>query len=408
MREASASRSAAGGATLRQREREVRHLLRRTLFGQRANSGERTRSASPDLEHADQDATHHEAGHANGRVAVVVASRNGESSLGETIRSARDQADVYVVSDGSSDRTAVVARDAGASVLELVENAGKPAALYRAIRQFALTRRYALIAILDDDTVVAPDFIDEAARAMKPGVAVAVGRTITRWSDDRRWNVWLGSRAYSYWRYQVTIRRAQSALNVMNCISGSNSIFRASVLEQVLVEKTPYIVDDTFWTLEIQRRKLGRIAYAPGAHAYIQDPTDLRAWYKQNLRWLWGTFQGVRGHRCGRQASRFDVAYILLMVDWALYVLGGPATVGLTAAGILWDPLWFAIGVPLGYLVWTIPAALCLKKWRLIPMTPFFIAIDWFYRAVFVHAFFKTLRQPLVEDCRWESPTRYC
>ena len=345
---------------------------------------------------------------AEGRVAVVVASRNGASSIGETVRSVSDQADVYVVSDGSSDATAVAARAAGATVLELVENVGKPAALYRAIKTFALTRRYEMIAILDDDTVVAPDFIEEAVKALKPGVAVAVGRTITRWSRERRWNVWLGFRAYSYWRYQLTIRRAQSALNVMNCISGSNSVFRSGALDEVLVEQTPYIVDDTFWTLEIQRRKLGRIVYAQRAHAHIQDPTDLQGWYKQNLRWLWGTFQGVWGHGCGRQVSRFDAAYILLMVDWLLYVVGGPAMVALVTAGVIWDPLWFLIGVPLGYFVWTIPAAVCLRSWRLIPLTPFFIVIDWIYRIVFIHAFLRTLRRPLVEDCRWESPARYC
>jgi poly-beta-1,6-N-acetyl-D-glucosamine synthase len=384
----------------------MRHLLRRAPSRRRSADTALARSTgeSPgasDLGPAD-------AALSSGRVAVVVASRNGASSIGDTIRSVGGQADVYVVSDGSTDATPAIARAAGARVLELHENVGKPGALYRAIKVFALTQRYGVLAILDDDTVVAPDFVEQALKVLKPGVAIVVGRTLTRWSSDRRWNVWLGCRAYSYWRYQITIRRAQSALNVMNCISGSNSVFRASVLEQVLVEKTPYIVDDTYWTLETQRRKLGRIVYAPGAHAYIQDPTDLRAWYKQNLRWLWGTFQGVKGHRCGRKVSRFDAAYLFLMVDWLLYVLGGPAMVALIVAGLLWDPRWFLIGVPLGYFVWTIPAAVCLRKWRLIPMTPVFIVIDWIYRAVFIHAFVRALRQPLVQDCRWESPTRYC
>ncbi len=387
----------------------MRHFLRHAPSRLRPSFRKRTRPSTS--RQSDGRGGHgtrrRDIGVPEGPVAVLIASRNGESTVGETIRSASGQADVYVVSDGSTDATAHVAWKAGARVLELGENVGKPAALYRLVDEFALTRRYGVIAILDDDTVVGPDFIEEARKALKPGVAIVVGRTITRWSAERRWNVWLGSRAYSYWRYQVTIRRAQSALNVMNCISGSNSVFRASVLEQVLVEKTPYIVDDTFWTLEIQRRKLGRIVYAPGAHAHIQDPTTLRAWYKQNLRWLWGTFQGVWGHRCGRKASRFDAAYVLLMVDWILYVLGGPLMIGLTFAGLLWDLRWFLVGVPVGYVVWTIPAAVCLKQWRLIPMTPCFIVIDWIYRIVFIHAFLRTLRQPLVRDCRWESPVRY-
>jgi biofilm PGA synthesis N-glycosyltransferase PgaC len=338
---------------------------------------------------------------------VLIASKDGESTVAETVRSAAGQADVYVVSDGSTDRTARVALDAGAGVLVLPENIGKPAALYRAIRGLRLTERYDALLILDDDTVVAPNFIAEALRSLRPGVAIVVGRTITRWTKEHRWNIWLGCRAYSYWRYQITIRRGQSALNVLNCISGSNSLYRSELLDRILVERTPYIVDDTYWTLETHRRKLGRIVYAPRAHAQIQDPTSFRAWYKQNLRWMWGTFQGIRGHRCGMTRSRFDLAYLLLMADWLLYVIGGPVVLGLVLAGIWWNPLWFLLGIWLGYFIWTIPAAVALKKWRLVPMTPVFIATDWLYRVVFVHALVKAIRQPSVEACRWESPPRY-
>jgi biofilm PGA synthesis N-glycosyltransferase PgaC len=340
-------------------------------------------------------------------IAVLIASKDGEATVAATVESVVRQADVYVVSDGSTDATARVASAAGARVLELPENVGKPAALYRAIKALALTERYDALAILDDDTVVAPDFVEQAARALAPGVAIVVGHTVTSWPHERRWNVWLGARAYAYWRYQLTIRRAQSALNVLNCISGSNSVYRSSVLDQVLVEATPYIVDDTYWTLETHRRALGRIVYARHAVAHIQDPTTMRAWYRQNLRWLWGTFQGVWGHRCGLRRSRFDAAYALLMLDWLLYIAGGPFVLALLAAGIGWNPLWVLLGIPAGYFVWTIPAALATRKWRLVLMTPAFIAVDWLYRVVYVHALCKTFREPVVTSCRWESPARY-
>ena len=340
-------------------------------------------------------------------VAVVVASKNGERTIADTVRSVAEQADVYVVSDGSTDGTARAARDAGAIVLALAENVGKPAAIYKAIRTFRLTAHYDAIAILDDDTVVDPDFVEQALRRMTRGVAIVVGRTLTNWRHENRWNLWLASRAYAYWRYQVTMRRAQSAFNVLNCISGSNSVYRSSVLEQVLVERTPYIVDDTYWTLETHRRKLGRIVYAPQARAHLQDPTTMRAWYKQNVRWLWGTFQGIRGHRCGLRRSWFDVAYLLQMGDWALYVAGGPVAIALIAAGVWWNPLLIAIGTAVGYLAWTIPAAIALRKWRLVPLTPLLLLVDWLYRIVFLLALVKAIRQPVVASCAWESPPRY-
>ncbi|MGH9181035.1 MAG: glycosyltransferase family 2 protein, partial [Acidimicrobiales bacterium] len=259
-----------------------------------------------------------------GTVAVLVASRNGAATIGGTVASAAAQGDVYVVSDGSTDTTVAEARTAGARVLELAVNVGKPSALRLAVDHFGLTRRYEALAILDDDTLIAPDFLERAADEMAPGVAIVVGQTLTRWERDHRWNVLLGSRAYGYWRYQTAIRRGQSALGVVNCVAGSNSVYRSTLLDQVLVADTPYIVDDTYWTLETQRRRLGRIVYAASAKAWICDPTTLGDWYRQNLRWMWGSFQGVWGHKIGRRATRFDFAYVLLILDWILYVVGMP------------------------------------------------------------------------------------
>ena len=183
-------------------------------------------------------------------------------------------------------------------------------------------------------------------------------------------------------------------------------VYRSSVLAQVLVENTPYIVDDTYWTLETHRRKLGKIVYVPEARAHIQDPTTMRAWYKQNVRWLWGTFQGIRGHRCGLRRTRFDALYVLQMADWLMFVVGGPASLALVGLGIWWNPWLIVVGTLIGYFAWTIPAAIALRKWRLIPLTPLLFVVDWLYRAVLVHAFVKTLRQPVVASCVG-SPPRY-
>lgn len=342
-----------------------------------------------------------------GRVAVVVASRNGEATIGHTVASVAGQASVFVVSDGSTDRTAEVAREAGAAVIELEENVGKPRAIYELVNRLGLTKHYEAIAIVDDDTILARDFLPRAMAAMDEGVAIVVGRTITHWDESKRWNVWVGSRAYAYWRYQATLRRGQSALKVMNCISGSNSVYRSSVVDAVVVERTPYAVDDTWWTLETVRRGLGRIVYAPEARAWIHDPVSLRDWYRQNVRWNWGMFQGIRGHRVGRRLTRFDFFYALVMLDWLVYITAAPAALLLMWAFDVLDPVKFGAMYLLGVLVWVSLAAAATRKWRMIPMTPAFLVIDWIYRATYVHALVKTIRQPLIETCRWDSPARY-
>lgn len=340
------------------------------------------------------------------RVAILIASFNGASTIYETVQaSRRTGCDVYVVSDASRDETEILAEAAGAKVYSLPVNSGKPAALHQGYRHFRLGSRYDAVAILDDDVLIEPNFVQESLRLMTSDVAIVVGKNITWWPRERRWNPWLAKRAFSYWNYQLILRRLQSHFGVMNCISGSNSVYRTELLDQVLPQRPPYIVDDTFWVLETHRERLGRIVYAPRAHAHLQDPTNFRDWYKQNLRWLWGTFQGVIGHRVGRQWSRFDVAYVALMAQWFLYVVGAPAALVLL---VLWgsrNPWVYAFYFG-GYAGWVAAAALQLRRPRLILFVPAIALGDLLYRIVFVHAVVKALRQPTVAHCKWESPTR--
>jgi poly-beta-1,6-N-acetyl-D-glucosamine synthase len=337
---------------------------------------------------------------------VLIACRNGEGQIGTAVSLARAQAPVFVVSDGSTDATAQVARAAGAEVLELEENVGKPAAIARAFTHFRIESRFETVAVIDDDTRIDADFIRHGLRSMRAGVAIVVGKTVSDWTHQVRWNPWVAARAFSYWKYQLFIRRGQSALNVMTCISGSNSLYRTSLLAQVVSENTPYIVDDTYWTLETHRRKLGRIVYAPKARALIQDPTTGSDWYRQNLRWLWGTMQGIHGHKIGRKATLFDITYLGLIFDWIVYVLALPVMLVLAFA-LAGSPTRAALMYVGGYVLWAAIGAIALRRWRLVLMAPALIVVDWLQRVNFVHAFFKTIRQPRVERCAWSSPKRF-
>lgn len=340
------------------------------------------------------------------QVAVLVACRNGAGTIGAAVSAARRTgAPVFVVSDASTDDTARRAAEAGADVLDLATNVGKPAALHAGYRHFQLGARFRAVAILDDDVIIAENFVTEALATMTDQVAIAVGHNVTWWPREHRWNPWLAKRAYSYWNYQLFLRRIQSHFNVMNCISGSNSLYRVELLDRVLPQQPPYIVDDTYWVLETHRRDLGRVVYAPRATALLQDPTSLRDWYKQNLRWLWGTFQGILGHRVGRQVSTFDYAYLLLILHWVLYVAGAPLTIWVLATagpGLLTGLLLLAAGQG----VWVALAAWRLRHPQLLLLLPLIMVADLIYRVIFVHAAVKAIRRPTVDRCVWSSPER--
>ena len=107
--------------------------------------------------------------------AVLVACKNGQATIGATVRSAVGQADVFVVSDGSTDETVAVAVAAGARVRAYASSCGKPAALRSGNRVFGLAKRYRYIAVLDDDTTIEPEYVEKITARMDadPRIAAA-------------------------------------------------------------------------------------------------------------------------------------------------------------------------------------------------------------------------------------------
>jgi cellulose synthase/poly-beta-1,6-N-acetylglucosamine synthase-like glycosyltransferase len=340
--------------------------------------------------------------------AILIATKNGENVIGSTVQHAIPQADVYVVSDGSTDETAHAARQAGAHVLELEVNVGKPAALRTGFVHFDLNR-YHYVLVVDDDTRLAFDFVEQAEAAFDFDVVAVAGWTRGDITEANRWNGWVHARAWAYWTYGVLFKRGQSALRVVTVLPGSNTMFRAGVLAELIQREVRYIVDDTQWLLDIQTEKMGRVAYQPRAVAYVQDPLTIRPYYKQFVRWMHGTFQGIRGHGILKPVGWFRLTYIATILDWLLYVLFWPALLFFIGYHAIRDgrqtaSLFGAVYLG-GYMLLGLIAAIVLRQWRTFIMFPYFIAMDWVNRIVFIHAFFKALRQP-TSECKWDSPQR--
>lgn len=172
----------------------------------------------------------------NHRVAVLIACKDGGATIGNTVRSAALQADVYVISDGSTDGTVAEAKAAGARVLARAKSGGKPNALRAGNTRFKLADRYDYIAVLDDDTTVAPDYFELIVAELDGDAQIAVGsgRIESVWNHAQRWNPMIAMRAFMYWSYQVTIKRGQNALRVVNVICGANSVYRVTMLHAMV------------------------------------------------------------------------------------------------------------------------------------------------------------------------------
>src|SRR5262249_3657950 len=138
------------------------------------------------------------------------------------------------------------------------------------------------------------------------------------------------------------------------------------------------------------------------------DPHTFADWYRQTVRWSWGQFQSIRGHRLGLRLSWFDLAYLALLLDWVPYMLEPLAIVPLVIfLRPAVDPLWvvaFCVGTS---VVWITIGAVALRRPRLVLLAPAIIALDLVYRATMLHATVKTIVRPRVARCAWDSPARF-
>lgn len=109
------------------------------------------------------------------RVAAAIPAFQAEFSVGDVVRRTRLLiADLLVVDDGSLDRTAEVAREAGAEVKSLTPNQGKGMALKTAF-QVLFARGFDTVITLDADGQHLPEEIPRLLEARETGADLVLG-----------------------------------------------------------------------------------------------------------------------------------------------------------------------------------------------------------------------------------------
>jgi len=229
-------------------------------------------------------------------LAVLVPAYNEEKVICATIRSllSSDGADldIIVVDDGSSDRTAEIARRAFSDNNRVrvfkKENGGKAAAL-----NFALLHTSAEVVVaIDADTVMAEDAIrllvrhfEDTAVGAVAGTAV-VGNQITLMARFQ---------ALEYVTSQNLDRRAFECVNAIGVVPGAIGAWRREALVQVGGYAHDTLAEDADVTIAIERSGW-KILYEPRAIAFTEAPETVRAFLKQRFRWMFGTLQVAFKH----------------------------------------------------------------------------------------------------------------
>lgn len=339
-------------------------------------------------------------------VSVVVPAFNEEAVLSSCVNSILQSGytdlEVIIVDDGSTDSTADLGRDLAASDERVSyvyqTNAGKGAALNNGYAHS--TGEF--IMFVDADSVFTPATVPEMLRAFRADNVGAVC------GDDRPINLdSVLTRFLALITHVGTglVRRAFDILRCVPVISGNCGTFRRTALDDIATTSGPFREDTIGEDLELTWRlhqSPWRVVFAPRALVYAESPSNLRALWKQRVRWARGLLQGFRHHWQAMFQPRFPVftAYLwftvlvmivmpLAQIAFALWAIGYGAVTAMTAAtmpeinGDLWG--WFVgSGLALSLLLLVIAMAMsnALRDLRhvwtfpLWPIYSFFISFN--------------------------------
>jgi len=267
-------------------------------------------------------------------VTLIVPAYDEEEVIERRIANAleldypRERLELIVASDGSADRTADLARAAGADrVLELPRG-GKVAALDSAVREAGGQ----VLAFSDANALWRPD---------------ALRRLIDRLADERVGYVcgqvrFLGGEGGNqeglYWRYEMAVRALESSL--AGVTAGNGAIY--AVRREAYLELDPSRGQDISFPYELTKRGW-RAAYEPGALAEERMAPTVEGEFRRKRRMMWGLWDVMlkwgmldpRGYGLGYAFEIASHRLLRYLTPW-LHILALGANLALLGRGGLY------------------------------------------------------------------------
>ncbi len=221
------------------------------------------------------------------RVSLIVAAHDEEDVIGRRVRDAlaldypRRRLEVIVASDGSTDRTAEVARAAGADEVLDLPRAGKVASLNAAVERSTGE----VLAFSDANSFWRPDALRKlVARLAKPDVGYVCGQV-------RFDGVGGANEEGLYWRYEMAVRELESRLAGVTAGNGAiNAVRREAYL---FLEPTRG--QDISFPYELVKRGW-RPVYAPEAVARERLATTIGDEFGRKRRMMAGAWSTMLRH----------------------------------------------------------------------------------------------------------------
>lgn len=231
----------------------------------------------------------------SGQLVILVPAHNEEQMIPATLASLKAaasgrNAEIVVIADNCSDGTARIAREAGATVLERQSETqrGKNFALDFAIRELAsLDLAPAAVAVVDADTVVSANFVDEVQCALGAGAEALQTHYRAPASDQPLGRLRRLALGLAHWTRPLAAQR----VGVGTTLKGNGMAFAWDVASDGIGGHG--ITEDAAFTLALARRGV-RVQFVPGAWVEGFMATDYAAARVQDSRWEQGRLALLR------------------------------------------------------------------------------------------------------------------
>ena len=236
------------------------------------------------------------------RYAFFIAAHNEEAVIANLVRSIKDQdypselIEVFVVADACTDNTAQLAREAGAIVYERNDLARKGKSWVmdfgfdRILNEYPDT--FEGYFIFDADNVISRDYVSKMNDAFDQGFHV-----VTSYRNSKNFgSSWISSaNATWYLREARFLNNARNICKTSCAVSGSGYLISASVIEGMHGWQFHTLTEDIQFSVHeiLQGRK---VAFAPDAVLYDEQPTTFRQSWRQRMRWSQGYLQVFRDY----------------------------------------------------------------------------------------------------------------
>lgn len=231
------------------------------------------------------------------KFAVLICARNEENVIRLPVKSIlmssypKDKYEVIVLADNCSDRTAEVARAAGATVWEkTVPSSGKGDVLAWGVDKVLERGDFDAIAVFDADNIASAQWFDAMNEALNDGETVVTGRRMTSNATTNVISGWYTV----YWDLMNELsNRVRTKLGLSGKLTGTGFAFLTAILEGK-GWRTRTMVEDVEFS--VQCNLAGRrVGYVPEAEYADEQPVKVLHMWRQLCRWATGCWQ-VAGH----------------------------------------------------------------------------------------------------------------